>query len=406
MKGSAAAGTPEGWVAAVAAMMLLQGVSAFLNASIPTLAPILTLELGWPSTMVGYLVAFSMAGAIVFLCSGSPLVRGAGSIRAVQIGLLLGVAGVALLPLSFAAAPFVASVMIGLAYGPATPAGSDVLMRYSPVRHRSLIFSLKQAGVPLGTAAAGLALPAVAAQFGWHAALIAIMAVLAGTVLLVQTVRPRVDATRDPSQLRLDLFLSLANVRQPFAALAAGPGLRRIALAGGFLAMTQGAWNAFLMTYLVVALQYPPVRAGIVLAAMHATGAVGRIALGWLADRVGSGLVVTRLAAATSALTTLALGLARPDWPFVAVLAIAMAGGVTVSGWNGVQLAEIARRAPRRLVGEASAGGTVFVFMGFVTGPTLFATLLASTGRYDVACFAIAAMPVLALAAVGRLRGG
>ncbi|MEP9375994.1 MFS transporter [Aquabacter sp. CN5-332] len=392
----------EGWVAALAAIILLQTISSFLNQMLPTLAPILGAELGWPATMVGYLVALCTAGSILFLTCGNPLVRGVGPIRAVQIGLLLGIVGIALLPAPLAAAPFMAALMIGLAYGPSTPAGSDVLMRYAPARHRSLIFSLKQAGVPLGGAAAGLLLPPLALHVGWRTALLAVVAVLLVAVLLAQMVRRRVDARRAPDQLRLRLFLSPANVRQPFRVLKA-PGLQRIAIAGGILGITQGAWNAFLVTYLVGALHLTATQAGMVFAVMQASGVLGRIGLGWLADRIGSGLSVLRLAAAASTLVTLALALAHPDWTLTALIALAFLGGITVSGWNGIQQAEIARRAPPHLVGEASAGGTVFIFLGFVAGPSLFATVLTLTGRFDLACFSIAAMPALAFLLLMRV---
>ncbi|TCT08317.1 nitrate/nitrite transporter NarK [Aquabacter spiritensis] len=384
--------------------MLLQATASFLNQMLPTLAPILQVELGWPDTLVGYLVALSTIGAIAFLVAGGPLVRGAGPIRAVQAGLGLGMLGVALLQVPVLVAPLLASILIGLAYGPSTPAGSDVLMRYAPVRHRTLIFSLKQAGVPLGGALAGLLLPLLAAAFGWRAALWGVIGILAAAVLAVQGVRGRVDAGRDRSRLRMRLVFSPANVREPFAALAAGQSLRRIALAGGFLAMAQGGWNAFLVTYLVRAVALSPVQAGLVFAVMQTAGAFGRIGIGWLADRVGSGISVTRASAASAGAATLALGLAGPDWPLPALLGLAGIAGLTVSGWNGVQLAEIARRAPRHLVGEASAGGTVFVFLGFVAGPSVFAMLLALTGRYDVPCFALAAMPLVAVALLTGVR--
>lgn len=396
--------TPQGWVSALAAVMLLQTTCAFLNQMLPTLAPILKDELGWPGTMVGYLVALSMASAIVFLIGGTPLVRGAGSIRAVQLGLGLGILGVLLLPAPIWGAPFLAAILVGLAYGPATPAGSDVLMRYAPSRHRSLIFSLKQAGVPVGGAAAGLLLPPLAEAFGWRAALWGVIAILVATILATQTVRERVDALREPARLKLRLFLSPANLAQPFAALSAGANLRRIAMAGGFLAMNQSAWNAFLVTYLVEAVHLSPTRAGVVFATMQLSGVIGRIGVGGFADRVGSSLVATRLCAALAGGATLALGLARPDWPFLALMAVAVLAGITVSGWNGIQLAEIARRAPRHLVSEASAGGTVFVFLGFVVGPSLFAILLAATGRYDLPCFVLAVMPLIAFGLLSGLK--
>ena len=43
-----------------------------------------------------------------------------------------------------------ASVLIGLSNGTANPAGSEVLQRFTPPAHRNFVFSIKQAGVPLG----------------------------------------------------------------------------------------------------------------------------------------------------------------------------------------------------------------------------------------------------------------
>jgi hypothetical protein len=80
---------------------------------------------------------------------------------------------------------------------------------------------------------------------------------------------------------------------------------------------------------------------------------------------------------------------------------------VTVSSWNGVQIAEIARRAPRELVGETAAGSTILIFLGYVAGPSAFAALVAATGRYDLAFVAVAVATVAALLGLtGRSRGG
>src|SRR3546814_15451906 len=66
-----------------------------------------------------------------------------------------------------------ACFLMGLSNGTANPAGSDVLQRYSPPGTRNLIFSIKQAGVPLGGVIAGLAIPAMVISVGWRAALFA-----------------------------------------------------------------------------------------------------------------------------------------------------------------------------------------------------------------------------------------
>ncbi len=64
------------------------------------------------------------------------------------------------------------------------------------------------------------------------------------------------------------------------------------------------------------------------------------------------------------------------------LLVLAAVFGATAIGWNGVQLAEVARHSPP---GEAGAitGATGFIgFSGIVVGSPLFGFLAAATGDY------------------------
>jgi hypothetical protein len=112
--------------------------------------------------------------------------------------------------------------------------------------------------------------------------------------------------------------------------------------------------------------------------------------------------VTLQIVAVTSALSTLMLGVAGPDWHFGVLCALAGIAGVTVSSWNGVQIAEIARLAPKGRLAEASAGATIVVFLGFIAGPVIFSLMLTATGRYDVPCAAIALITLTALAGLRR----
>jgi hypothetical protein len=76
--------------------------------------------------------------------------------------------------------------------------------------------------------------------------------------------------------------------------------------------------------------------------------------------------------------------------------------GVTVSSWNGLQVAEIARYAPAQRLSEAASGATLLVFMGYVIGPAACAALVSLTGRFDVAFICAAAVTALALAGFTR----
>ena len=65
-----------------------------------------------------------------------------------------------------------ASALIGFSNAAANPAGAEVLQRFTPDARRNLVFSIKQAGVPLGGVIAGLAIPPLIEAFGWRTALV------------------------------------------------------------------------------------------------------------------------------------------------------------------------------------------------------------------------------------------
>jgi hypothetical protein len=100
-------------------------------------------------------------------------------------------------------------LLIGLSIGPPSSAGMDVLQRFAPLRHRNLLFSVKQAGVPLGGVIAGLLMPWASQALGIGVAVTIAAAIGALTLFAVQPLRARVDATRE-STLRLHwrMFLS------------------------------------------------------------------------------------------------------------------------------------------------------------------------------------------------------
>ena len=157
------------------------------------------------------------------------------------------------------------------------------------------------------------------------------------------------------------------------------------------------------MAFLVTHLDYSLSRAGAIFATMQAATIGGRMLMGWFADRAGSGIVVMRIAAIGSFVITGVLALAGPDWPFWAIVLIALVSGIGVNGWNGVNISEVTTAAPRHLIGEASAGGVVIVMCGHIIGPSAFAFLLSLTDRFDLAFIAAGAVSLLALPLVGRL---
>lgn len=395
---------PNGWFGPVLATVLLQFIGTFSLLFMPAVAPLMAEEFGWQKSMIGYLASLTMFGSMIFLMAVAPLVHRAGPVRSVQLGLCFCVVAFLLLFMPIWIAPVIGSFLIGLSYGPSVPSSSQVLQRFAPPQHRSLLFSIKQGGGALGGVFAGLALPAVAYIGGWRGTVLFAIVLVVIFIVIVQPLRERIDDQRDRQRrINVGSFLSIENLARPILALRSVPGLLSYALGGGLLGVTQGCWNAFLVTFLVNHLDYSLARAGTVFAIMQAATVGGRLVMGWVADRVGSGLAVMRIVSFGGFVITGALAFAGPEWPFWVIVLIALLSGVGVSGWNGVNLSEVTSRVPRHLIGEASAGSIVIVMNGHIVGPSAFALLLSLVDRFDVAFIAAGTMSLLALPLIGRL---
>jgi hypothetical protein len=84
-------------------------------------------------------------------------------------------------------------------------------------------------------------------------------------------------------------------------------------------------------------------------------------------------------------------------------MALAAFAGFVVSGWNGVQIAEVARRSPPELIGETAAGGVMLIFVANLVTPVAFAAFVAATGRFDLAFLISAAFSLVCLPLLYRI---
>jgi MFS family permease len=397
-----AAGIMPLWIVALAVVLVLQTVAAYLTRLIPVASPAFMAEFGWDESWIGYLSAFNIIGAICVLLGGMGLLRRMDTLLVLQTSIVIGAAALFLFQFPSIVLALLASALIGISNGTSAPAGTEVLMRYTPASRYNLAFSIRQAGVPLGGVAAGLAIPLLIDAVGWRAALmVSALGAFVVTALLLPF-RTRIDGPREPlaSGLR-----GMPHFAHPLRLLSASPGLRRIVLVGGVFAVAQACWFTFAVTYLVVELRYPLGLAGMVFAAMQAAGVIGRIALGMVADRSSSDVTLAAVAV-LSAVSTAAFAYAGPDWPVWSIMSISIVAGATVSGWNGVQVAEVVRRSPRELVTEAVAGSVIVVFASNMLAPVLFAMFVAATKRFDLAFLIAGLCSLLCLPMLTRQEAG
>jgi len=391
------------WVAALGATLLMQAVASFLTQSLPVIAPLLTGHLGLAPEAIGNLSSLNALGTVLFLAFGGPVLARLGPIRMLQAGAALSAIGLLLVGVGTVPMLSLAALLLGLGYGPTPPAGSRVLAATAPPGHRTLIFSVKQAGAPLGGMVAGLVTAPIASRFGWPAALVVCAVTAFVAALSIQGLRGELDAERDPGRsLALRSMLSRETLAAPYAALRLSPLLPPLTLLAVSFAVVQGCLFSFTVTWLVEAHGFSLVQAGTAFAALQGAGVAARIALGWLADRTGHAginLVVQGFAAAAAVLLLAAL----PAGAGVALAsALAAMAGFLAASWNGIYLAEVARLVPRDKVSDATSGSTLFTFLGYVAGPACFAILVRMSGGWGIPMIAIAAQLAAVSALVAR----
>lgn len=387
------------WVVAIVVVLVLQTVTATMGRLVPVAAPAFTVEFGWDQSWVGYLSAATIVGALFTLTAGIGIMHRLGGVRALQLSLLFGAASLMLYLVPSIGLALTASICVGLGSGTANPAGSEVLQRFTPPQHRNLMFSVKQAGVPVGGMFGGLVIPPLIEAMGWRLAAVVIAAGCIAVIMLTWPFQKMIDPPPEERVQRRLVSLRLTDILVPIRSLTTGHHLLRASFCGAMLAVPQSGWITFSVTYLVVALGQSLSAAGLFFAVMQASSMFGRLFLGWFADRT-SGKTTLMIASLGSTVATVALGLSSSTWPAWAFMLLAAFSGFVVSGWNGVQIAEIARRSPPELIGETAAGGVLFIFVTNLITPVVFAAFVHSTSRYDIAFLAtagssLACMPLL-----------
>jgi MFS family permease len=382
--------------------MLMQLVASFMGQSLPVIAPLMMASTGLAPERVGNLSSLTALATVLYLMIGGVFLSRMGPVRMLQLGTAMAVTALLVASLGQAWAIFLAAFMLGLGYGPTPPAGSRMLAATAPPAHRSLIFSIKQAGAPAGGALAGIIAAPVALAYGWPAALMLAFGVGVFAILVIQPLRPAFDAERNRAQrLGLDAIFSPQAIRAPMAALRQNPLLPRVTLLSVSFAIAQGCLFSFTVTWLVEKRGLDLVLAGTVFAGMQLAGVVARILLGWVADRTGNALANLVAQGFGAGAAILALALLPADAGFWPLALIAVLCGFFGASWNGISLAEVARLAPPGKVAEATAGSTIFVFLGYVAGPSIFATLVSLTGSWTLPQILVAAQLLVMATLVG-----
>lgn len=367
----------------VATMLVVQAMVSLSVLSLSVMMPAVARDLAIDPKLVGVFTAITYGvAATVALGSAGPITR-LGAVRICQGALLMAAAGLALNASGYVIATVVAVAFIGVAQGPVNPASAHILTQRVPREWFSLVFSVKQTGVPLGFALAGALLPLLLELFGWRGASLIAAAAMVVAALILEILRSDLDARvvgagPSPGILRSIRFV------------AAHRQLRVLGGSALIYVVCQHTFTFYLVTYLYQYCGLSIARAGFLLFLAQMAAVAVRLILGGLGDRFPRMWLLgwTGIAMATGAIAT---GLLAPDSPFWLIALVVIAYGAVAISWNGVSMAEFAHLSPPGQAAALSGVQIALAFSGAVIGPPLFGLIAAMAG-YPSAFFTVAAL--------------
>ena len=383
------------------ATLFIQAMVAMALLTLPVMAPVAAKDLGVSPAMVGFYVSITYAGAMFASLTSGTTVSRFGPIRVSQLGLFICAIGLCLCASAWLPMVALGALLIGLGYGPITPASSQILARTTPPEQMGLVFSIKQTGVPVGAMMAGAIVPSLMLAINWQWSMVMVALACVISALLAQPMRKESDDLR-----QANLPFQMGTLTQPIRMVLGHRALATMAACSFMFSMIQMSLTTYLVTYLHDDLSYGLVSAGLLLSVTQMGGIGGRIVWGVVADKWLGAQKALALLATLMAFSSLATALLLPQLPIWGVWMVLIVFGASAIGWNGVYLSEVARQAPEGKASVATGGTLTFTFLGVVIGPPIFGALSTAFGSYRAGYLALVVTSSLCAWVLFRLQRG
>ncbi|WP_345764837.1 MFS transporter [Diaminobutyricibacter sp. McL0608] len=285
----------------------------------------------------------------------------------------------------------------GMASASPNAASGRVVVGWFPRERRGLAMGIRQMCQPLGVAIAAVSIPILASTFGIPAALV-VPAVLTGVsavlcaIWIVDPPRPERSASNEVD----------AHPQAGWNPYRSTSLLWRIHGVSILLVVPQFAVSTFGLVWLVTELGFPALGAGLVIGASQFVGAVGRIGVGVLSDRVGSRLAPLRWVAVSAVAVMLLMAVGATLGATWAAVILVVAAVVTVAD-NGLAYTSVAEIAGPFWSGRALGAQNTGQFLAAsIVGPAV-GGLITLIG-FPLAFASVALCPLAAIPLVPRDR--
>jgi MFS family permease len=373
-------------VAAQAAGTVFVSTPAFL-------IPLLHAERGIPLVQAGLLASAPTIGMVLTLVAWGALADRFGERGVIVTGLALTAAAAAGALIAGDILTLWLFFFLGGAVSASTNAASGrVVVGWFPRERRGFAMGIRQMSQPLGVTVAALAVPGLASGTGIGAA-VALSLVLNAVLAVLCAVGLANPVRAAAAAAHVEMGRAPRSDANPYRASSF---LWRIHLVSALLVVPQFALSIFGIVWLVSEMHWSAAAAGLLIGVAQFIGAVGRIGIGMLSDRVGSRVRVLRWVAVGGCLAMLVVAATDvAGWGAVAAPAFIGATLISVAD-NGLAFTSVAEAAGAAWAGKAfGVQNTGQYIVAAAVGP-LVGALVTLVG-YPLAFVAIALAPAASL---------
>jgi len=379
----------------LALMTTAQAGASVVQQALGSLSPIFVASFAISKAQLGIIFTALMFGSASFTAAAGVLTDRFGERRMV---LYSGIAMTAALLAATLVQQYwwlVACIFaFGVAYAVSTPAGGRAVLAWFD-RDRGIAMGIRQTGVPVGGVIGALTLPLFAHAYGYRRAFVYAAIVTLLTTLIA--VVPYHEGQRERG-------VSSRSILRGMRTLARDPRLIGVTLTCMVLSGIQQTMNAFITVTAVVVVGTTPALAALSFACAQGAAVGGRLAWGFVSDRVlhGERLVPFAIICVLAALASATLALLHPR-AVVPLFAAAVVLGFSGAGWNGLMAAALAEVGGVDRAASALGLALTAIFLASATAPAVFGAV-ADRSSLHVSWAIVSALAVVAMAPVLWLR--
>ena len=360
--------------------------AVFVN-GVAFLIPVLHTDRGLSLAQAGFIVGAPTLGMMLTLIAWGALVDRIGERWVLSGGLVLTALAVAGAIVSSSYVGIGLFLLLGgMAAASTNAASGRVVIGWFPPERRGLAMGIRQMAQPLGVAIAAMTIPVIASAHGLNAALVLPMTLLAlvGTICGIAVIdppRPTRKHAADTGQL--------ANPYRQSSLLWRIHGVSVLLVIPQFV-----VWN-YALIWLISQHHWSETSAGILITVAQVLGALGRMTVGMLSDRIGSRMRPLRAITVLAALSMLGLGVTDGFGSPLAIGMLVVASVITVAD-NGLAFTSVAEIGGPFWGGRAMGMQNTGQFLAAAAVPSAVGGLIGAVG-YPLTFALSAICPLIAM---------